>query len=180
MLNEQWLLHVSCSFFLRINTRQPHCENMDTIRQRRKYDVVVRECQIGQEHFDVPKTLQPKSGFRAPMTSPTEAQKSLHTVPNETQSERKKMDSRGIEPRTTPRIEFKALCASEMLREYYTTKPRARESSCYSFDGNSFSNSNIIPKKKLASHCRPNACRDTIRKRSNNCCALWCGAYGAL
>jgi hypothetical protein len=39
----------------------------------------------------------------------------------------KKMDSRGIEPRTTPRIEFEALCASEMLREYYTTKPRARD-----------------------------------------------------
>ena len=47
---------------------------------------------------------------------------------------KKKMDSRGIEPRTTPRIEFEALCASEMLREYYTTKPRARGSSCYSFD----------------------------------------------
>ena len=52
---------------------------------------------------------------------------------------KKKMDSRGIEPRTTPRIEFEALCASEMLREYYTTKPRARELSCYSFDGISFS-----------------------------------------
>ena len=36
------------------------------------------------------------------------------------------MDSRGIEPRTTPRIEFEARCACEMLREYYTTKPRAR------------------------------------------------------
>jgi hypothetical protein len=40
---------------------------------------------------------------------------------------RKNMDSRGIEPRTTPRIEFEALGASEMLREYYTTKPRARD-----------------------------------------------------
>ena len=87
------------------------------------------------ERFDVPKMLQPKSSFRAALTSPTEAQKTLHTAPDGTQPERKKMDSRGIEPRTTPRIGFEARCACEMLREYYTTKPRARELSCYSFDG---------------------------------------------
>ena len=59
-----------------------------------------------------------------------------HHLNSQVQScKNKKMDSRGIEPRTTPRIEFEALCASEMLREYYTTKPRARGSSCYSFDG---------------------------------------------
>jgi hypothetical protein len=34
----------------------------------------------------------------------------------------KKMDSRGIEPRTTPRLFFDE---KMMLREYYTTKPQA-------------------------------------------------------
>jgi hypothetical protein len=58
----------------------------------------------------------------------------LHTGGRRKTQLEKKMDSRGIEPRTTPRIEFEALGASEMLREYYTTKPRARGLSCYSFD----------------------------------------------
>ena len=39
------------------------------------------------------------------------------------------MDSRGIEPRTTPSQDFDELRRScEMLREYYTTKPRAPNS----------------------------------------------------
>ena len=59
-------------------------------------------------------------------------------------SKKKNMDSRGIEPRTTPRIEFEAPCASEMLREYYTTKPRARGLSCYSFDVSSDENSHYV------------------------------------
>ncbi|KAI3322166.1 hypothetical protein HD806DRAFT_139488 [Xylariaceae sp. AK1471] len=36
------------------------------------------------------------------------------------------MDSRGIEPRTTPKLLADKLL---MLREYYTTKPQARGSS---------------------------------------------------
>ena len=37
------------------------------------------------------------------------------------------MDSRGIEPRTTPRFISRASEAQEtVLREYYTTKPQAR------------------------------------------------------
>jgi hypothetical protein len=37
-------------------------------------------------------------------------------------------------PGPLPGLDSKHCCTCEMLREYYTTKPRARESSCYSFD----------------------------------------------
>lgn len=124
-------------------TRQTHYKTsaVDRMRQRNKHKVVVRERQVVSEHFDVPKMLQPKFGFRAPLTSPQKHKK--HSRPNQMgQTGRgKKMDSRGIEPRTTPRIGFEAHCTYEMLREYYTTKPRARELSCHSFDERSCLNS---------------------------------------
>ena len=100
---------------------------VDTIRQRKTTPLLFVNASLCQSILMFQKNAAAEVRLPLSPDLPTEAQKTLQTVPDKTDWERKKMDSRGIEPRTTPRIGFEALCASEMLREYYTTKPRARD-----------------------------------------------------
>ena len=77
------------------------------------------------------------SGARSCLSGRVWGEKNFHPTPPPSQQSipQGKRWTRGeSNPGPLPGLDSKHCCTCEMLREYYTTKPRARGSSCYSFD----------------------------------------------